>query len=681
VSGPASANSSSTDATAYFGLDSRIVGGAPAVFDAQTKLLPSQWAEQNRELKRGESAKPGKWSNAFAPVMATVINLPFVCPQVREENIIKAVQIGASEGMRAMVGSIAHQEPDPAMLTLPDKDNGKRIFAKRILPLFTNTKALRGLQTDLARDKKNTEITLNNGFSMRLAWSGSPASMASDPIRFAFNDEVDKYQISAKEADPIKLVEARTTTYETSLIVNWSTPTIGEGLISQLYENSQIKLFFFAPCPHCGTFQQLVWDRLKWEQLDEKLPRLMRAAIIEQKGAAWYECEGCPGKIFDHHRAAMLNAGYLGTADSSFKLFVDGRHEGRLPAGTKVGIRIHALHSLMAGHRFPKLAAAIIDAGSDPAKVRHVRNNLQGEAYEQQIANKTDDVFSAKCKASTAQPKLIPPWASRLVMAVDTQKDHFWFVIRAWGYRFRSRRIHHGQARTFKELIEIAFASYYRFEGDAYPPQCCYMMGIDSGGGTFTENEARVNSSRTDEVYQFANSDINRIKALKGSGEQPTPFRVRAVDYQPPDRRRTSYRVFLHELDRGFFQDLLDAYVTGKVNLFDPNTGEAGAEVDMWELNSLDDPDYNKQLASTHKVKVPKGRSVVEMWRTKTVGAADHLRDCEVYQIAMAHGPARCGELPPEHVLEQQRKASQQATRPMGIKTPDGRPFLATQRR
>ena len=94
--------------------------------------------------------------------------------------------------------------------------------------------------------------------------------------------------------------------------------------------------------------------------------------------------------------------------------------------------------------------------------------------------------------------------------------------------------------------------------------------------------------------------------------------------------------MYIHWLDVFYFQDLLSGLIVRKDEETDATTGEV-TQQDAWRLNTENDEDYNTQPGSMHKVLVRKGRATPkEMWETVTRGAANHYRDCEVYQVAMA---------------------------------------------
>lgn len=648
-----------------------------AAWQPPEKLTVSQWSERYRVLSRRQSSRPGEWRNANSPCLVGVMDL-CAKPQVKKLNIKKAAQLGASEALRNVIGFFAHLEPDPMLLVLPDEKAGRSIMKQRILPLIEDTPVLRELGTQQKRDRKISEISLLNGFVLRLGWAGSASSLASHPARIVINDEVDKMKAwVGKEADPISLAEVRTATYENSLIVNLSTPTTRLGLITQLYENSTIRLEYFVPCPLCGAYQTLRFDRLKWakpgsdegaqpqgaqpqgpkgsalpgnsgsgESGAQPLDPKRHAAWIEAHAAAWYECEKCSGKILESHRPRMLCSGYWGTADAGYKLYYDGHEEGTWPLGSEVGMLLHTLHSLAPKHRFARIAAEIIRSAGDAMKVQNLRNSWQAEVFEQQVTDRGPDIFAAKCREGHPA-RLLPHWTGRLILTADTQKDYFPWVIRAWGPGFISRRIAHGKALSFEELRALAFESWWSFEDDPQrAAQCCDLLGIDSGGGVRVIDPYGIDASRTDQVYQFALSDRHRILAMRGEGNPRSGQAIWAskVTYTPP-RGRSSYQVWLHHVDVGWFQDLLDSRLDMKRQVLDVATGEE-TEEPIWQLNAEDDPDYNRQLASMHKIVVnPRSREM--RWVTKTAGAANHYRDCEVEQIALAYGPGKVGQLAP----------------------------------
>jgi phage terminase large subunit GpA-like protein len=658
----------------------------------------STWATRHRRLSRRQSPRrPGPWRDENQPILRGIMQ---ICARrsVREIWIKKSGQLGVSEAIRNEIGRRADQDPLPLMLVLPNQIKGREIIRTRIIPLFEDTERLRALMTGRRLDMKLTAITLLNGFDLRLAWSGSATSLASDPIAVVILDEVDKFeQLAGREADPVDLARTRLRTLEKqkrSLLVALSTPTTDDGPIAVGYDDcpAGARLFYFVPCPHCGTFQRLVFDRLKFEKFTELIEPSARANAIKHANAAWFECENprCAelhpagnGRFDESHKRQMLLAGYWGTTDGSWKLFFDGREEGTFPTSERIGVHAPALYDIAI--TWASIAAEFVAADGRAEKLQHFYNSTLAETWKITVSGPaTSSVFEALCRPNletgfTPPPaKIIPIWASRLLMTVDTQKDHFYFVIRAWGPRFRSQRIHHGKVVSFADLEELFYRAYFPYEGGKYAPMRCYRLGIDSGGGTEDE---QLDANRTEQVYRWCLTDPLYRLPLKGSKPIEPRIRWRQATYTPPNQKSSPFDVRLWLWDGTYFRDLLDSYINTRMPVIDRESGEVLPDqfLSQWALNDDPDPDYCHQLSNVSKTRRRKGRSYVETWTRKTAGARKDYHDCEAEQIMMAHGPGDClALLTPEEMIIASRRPAAPASG--GITMPDGRPFLATQR-
>jgi len=105
-------------------------------------MLPSEWAERYRKLSRGQSARPGPWRNDEAPYLRAFMDLPMKRGVV-QLSIQKCAQAGGSEALRNLIGYMAHLDPDPIGLALPDRDKGRRIVRSRILPSSATRRSCR----------------------------------------------------------------------------------------------------------------------------------------------------------------------------------------------------------------------------------------------------------------------------------------------------------------------------------------------------------------------------------------------------------------------------------------------------------------------------------------------------------------------------------------------------------
>jgi len=610
--------------TALWDVDER------AAWNVPEKLKPSEWAERYRELGPGQSNIPGPWRNDVAPYLRGIMDLA-VAPGVVQLNIQKAGQMGVSEALRNLMGYWAHMDPDPIGLTLPDRVKGRAIVSNRVIPMFETTPALTNLFTAKSHDIKKEQIKLVNGFLMHLMWAGSESSTASDPMRRVINDEVDKPGFLA---NAIGATETRITTYEERrLQLNASTPTNRFGKIFGLVEDSDYVLHFVVPCPHCGGLQKLVFRQLKWKHSDAR-ERKDRAALVRKAGNVWYECIHCQEKITREHKAAMIRAGRYATDDGEIE---DAEAVEQWPAETRLGIRLSSLYCDWKS--WERIAAQCILAQGDPSRAYIFRTETLGEVWEEQMDRTKPSLFSLKCKRATLAEGIVPRWAVKIITSIDTQHDHFWLVHRAWGPNMRSQRVFHGRVETFEQLDELCFRRPWEFEDNAHPPLLPELIGIDSGGTQMAGESA----SRTQQVYRWAWRRRARVRALKGASHT----KRKDVFIWPGkgnmseglgDRKRNVRQLQIWYLNTNHFQDLLAELIRmGADRHAGENDDEAPEQEELWLLNQRDDEEYNWHLSNMHKIAVQKGAVIEQQWMPLESGARIDLRDCEVYNLAVAH--------------------------------------------
>lgn len=677
-------------------------------------MRPSQWAEKYRTLSRSQSDRFGNWRNANAPYLIGIMDLCAPGSGVEELTIMKAAQVGASEALRNVLAFWAHTDPDPVLFVMPDEKSGKKIVGKRLFPLFKTTPVLRQHLTPSSRDFKLSQIVLSNGFQMSLGWSGSPSTLASDPIRFVINDEVDKFQQwSGRESDPLSLARVRTQTYGSRrLIINISTPTTRQGMIARMFEDSDIQLHYFVPCPaaECGKFHRLTFDRIRWDESEDerKRDKKIRAKdLADHPERVWHECPHCNHKAFDKDKPRMVAAGVWAPADEEGNLIPHRDYGGRLwrshPGSKRVGMAISALPCLWI--TFAAYIAEFIRSVGELDKMMNWRNSWDGSIFEQQVQRTEQSIFAIKSKRHPAlKPGILPRWTAKLLAAADTQHDHFKFVIRAWAHGSRSHRVYHGRAESFDELRAVCLDSAFAFQPtddgrELFPPMKPEFLIIDSGG-TRSANDHPDALSRVEEVYRFALTDPLHIIPSKGESEpiRGMPIRLTRANYDvhrlfPGADHETlnavAPQLHLRLIDTNYFKDLLasrirnDAFET--VNL---DTGEL-QEVEAWSLSAINDPEYNREMASEHKILIKRTsggsrREPVERWQPVTAGAANHFWDVEVLQCALAQ-MTRVDLLSPPDVIDEERRriiAETQQARPKPrnasrFRPPDGRSYIA----
>lgn len=545
-------------------------------------MTVSEWADKNREIPPGTSNLPGRWKTSRTPYLRGIMDA-FTDDLVEEIVFVKSTQVGGTECILNILGYIPDQDPAPTLVIYPSEDLAEDISRTRIEPMLL---ACKTLEDRYLPAESNLLLRTFSDMYIALSGANSAAALASRPIRFLLLDEVDKYPPRAgggREADPISLARERTNTFSyNKKIFLTSTPTLKTGAIWREFESCTRQLYFYLPCPHCGAYQ-----RLRFEQV--RFPK--EGDILQRARAASYQCENCLGAIGDAQKAGMLQQGRWQTKD------------GQPQDPKKTGFALNALYSPWL--TFGDVAYKWLDAQGDTEKLQNVVNSWFGEPWENVGSSPGIEKVLA-CQGDTTEG-VVPDWAQLITAGVDVQKACLYYVIRAWGAGKRSRLVHRGQilGMNFAALLEVLNQPYHSQQGREWYVDFAL---IDSG-------------DQTEMVYAFCYVNQPLTLPAKGSSRPMTTgarFRVSHVTRDSSTARGMD----LILCDGGQYKDMIYARM--------------GAESGPWEVFDGIDEDYCKQLTSEHKVFERSNGAERYVWKKKTAHADNHYLDCEVYAACAA---------------------------------------------
>lgn len=512
----------------------------------------------------------------------------FTDPDVDEITVMAASQVGKTESMYNMLGYVIDQDPGPTLMVLPRETDAKSVSYNRVLPMLRSSPALRSRMPKATDDITKLEYHLE-GMILYFAGSQSPADLASRPIRYLFLDEVDKYpKFSGREADPIKLASERQKTFWNRKTVKVSTPTTREGYVFREYEKSD-QCRFFVPCPYCGKMQVLVFGQIKWPKEESS------AEKIKNERLAWYECIQCGGHIKDIHKHMMMTAGQ----------WIPEKKE-RVRSR---GFWISSLYSPWL--TWSDIAAEFLKSKDYIELLMNFVNSWLAEVWEEKIEETTVD--KVRNLARDYDQGIVPDEVLVLTAGVDVQKDHFYYVIRGWGYSEESWLIRADRVEYWDDIIEALFNTEYQ-RMNSEERLAVYLTCIDSG-------------FRTDEVYRFCRKWPDRTKAVKGLEEITGGrfYRPNKIDINSLTGSPIPGGLMLWNLNVNQYKDKLNRLVSSR----DPA---------KWHLYRNPEEDYLLQFTSEHKVLVRNRTTgkAKEIWQKKKESAANHYLDSEVYALAAA---------------------------------------------
>ena len=580
-----------------------------ATFQAYEDSTVSECATAHRILSEKETAEPGPWDNSRTPYLVDIMDA-MGDPWIRQVVIKKPAQCGVSESTRNALLYWTKYDSGPCLIVFPDQQSCEEQIEERLKPLIKNS--LQEETTEKVHDLSLKRLRLTT-MDVYVGWATSPQRLASRPVRYLIFDEVNKYvDWSGKDADPVALGKARTRTWrKRSKIVILSTPTTSDANVSVAFEDCVDRRVYQIPCKHCGGYFGPTWSRVKFPKAEEGETSKKHGARIKNKGLAWIECpvKSCGGEMSEQDRLRAIKKGRW--------VSIDGDPQKPESVGFQFSIMSTAWCDLS------ELVAKFLGVKGDPKKLMEFINQDLGEDFEERLSAVSVEVVTEKSREGLPQ-FVVPKWAGLVLSSVDTQKDHFYYVTRAWGRGFSSKLLDRGMAASFKELKTKTLDSHFPVENDStefeVEPMSPQMLCIDGRGGHTKDG------SRTDQVYRWSQTDT-RIRPVLGHGGTKgasTPIRMINTNYTPPGVHN-SYKVIRYIVDVGYFKDIL----SGRMN------GQSDEDI-KWQVFEGVGDDYCQQMASEHKVISRRGRKVEIIWMPKSKHAANHYWDCETYNTVAA---------------------------------------------
>ena len=369
--------------------------------------------------------------------------------------------------------------------------------------------------------------------------------------------------------------------------------------------------YMFA-CFGCGTRQAFEWEQIVYPPEAKKADG-WDYDIIRQNTE--YECKQCKLRYKDRNsvRAEMCKTATFVPLNSN------------APKG-RVGYHWNAL-CVPWGLSWGDLAVECIEAkeamreGAEDTKRREFKQKrlalpwsdepdfdggeiLPGEYNMSQEWEKEAAFIAGKIEAGPFTPEQIGTAGHvRLrFLTVDVQKDHMYYLVRAWAANGQSRLITWGIVKTWDEIravqLKIKVADGFTF--------------LDSG-------------HMTDEVYRICS--LYGWHATKGSGQNEFPWKITdpsarsgvRMIFKPFSRPKpiaTAGKCNLYQFSNLLFKDLLARLRKTGVHTYAADAGE----------------EYTKQMNSEKRGTTPAGKPI---WLL--VGErANHLFDCEVLQLLPA---------------------------------------------
>ncbi|MGP9789614.1 phage terminase large subunit family protein [Roseinatronobacter sp. NSM] len=448
------------------------------------RLRLSEWIESNVTLPEGVSAQPGRvqlWQ--FQREIADAIG----DPALERVTLVKPVRVGFTTLLTSAVASFVANEPAPILCLLPTEADCRDYMVSDVEPIFAASPAVaKALADDREDNDRNTLMSRRfPGGSLKVVAAKSPRNLRRHNVRVLFIDEADGME-NTSEGSPILLAERRTLSFPDRKIVLGSTPVHEDtSHVIRAYAQSDGRIFE-VPCPECGTFSEILWDQIIW---DEGQPETAR-----------WQCPECRSEIVEGHKPQMVAQGHW----RATRPHVKGH----------AGFALNALVSLHTNASWARLAAEFITAKDDPTTLQTFVNTILGQGWRGEGEELDDASLAARGEGWSLDT--LPDEVLVITVGVDVQHDRLELTYVGWsedGIAFvLGHRVIWGQWDEDTTWSDLDTALRERFAHPLGGKLAIDAVAIDAGDGT-TMNK----------VTAFATPRTNRrVLAIKGaSGNRP----------------------------------------------------------------------------------------------------------------------------------------------------------------
>ena len=464
------------------------------------QLTVSEWADQHRVLPPSV-AWPGPWRTSRTPYLREPMDRMSVSDPTGEVVLVLAAQLGKSEVINNALGYMAGQIGSPALLVLPTDHVADSYSKRRIHQLIKRTPML---QRQLLPGETLQEKLFSHGGQILIRGAQTPSKLAELTVRLTAEDEVDRFPQDVQgEGDPSSLLKARKRTFgERAKHLRASTPTekVTSAIWAALLASDHRE--YMLPCPECGHWQDLCWERMRWDAQDpgielgrlEQPPVLIcqscKAEIREQTKAWWYDPRQPQGEWVP-------------------------RHPGRAVKGYHLG----GFYAPLGWLRWDHIVLDYLDSEGDLTARKTWTNTVLALPWEEEGGEvATWEELLARARATGHRRGEVPAGGLVVTLAADVQGDRIEWELVAWGERMESWSVDYGviwgDPRTLQ--VEDEESPWLQLEGLWQVP-----VPLEGGGALRPELTLVDSSAYTQTVYGWVRRQgSKRVRAIKGSSVQ-----------------------------------------------------------------------------------------------------------------------------------------------------------------
>ncbi|ECO7735910.1 terminase [Salmonella enterica] len=422
-----------------------------------------------------------------------MIDAPFL-EKKQKYVFMTSAQIGKTTILNGILFNQMANDPCNMIIGQSTTKEMSQYLAGKIRPAIEACEALKNAVTD-KNDRNavnnNNQIQLKSNHFLYMVSLTSPSTLRGKSAAWVLLDELDAAQAS-DEGDPVALAANRATTFgEEARIIVSSTPTHKLGAVNQQWLTSDQRKFF-VPCPHCGEYQVIEWENVKFDWV------LTDGKSLPDPDSAKYICPHCANSWTEGDRIRAVAQG-----------------EWRATKESEVaGFWISRLYS-----PFSSIRSCVVDFAQawQTFDLQSFYNTVLGLVYD----DKDTAVEPSELEMlhnSDLTIENIPDDTCFLVSSVDQQLDRIEVTVMGVsrsGVRVISHRsffdvnCERYESPVWDQLLAYVKARFYTVSGERVPMLATFL---DTSNGRFTQAGYRICSK------------WKNLHAIKGSSSVQAPL-------------------------------------------------------------------------------------------------------------------------------------------------------------
>lgn len=455
------------------------------------EITVSEWADEHRWMSSSVTSEPGKWRTDRVPYTKQIMDCLSPLHPAREVWLMKGSQVGGTECILNWLGYMVDQEPVSTLIVLPDQGTAREWSSQRLSQLAEIPRLQGKIKDPRQRDGGNTIFSKKiPGGHIKITWSSSAKKLRSTPASNLALDEVDGFEGDVKgEGDPIVIIRRRFTNSPRGKLFGVSTPTLRHMSRIDREFTAGDQRYYFVPCPRCGHFQRISFDKLVWDK--------------GQPESVYLLCIGCDRAILESAKPGMLAQGKWVATATAPELVTAGFPAADLSSlggifrdmdeAAVASFHLSAFYSPIGWYSWAQVAAdweAACQGGATMQKP--FVNTVKGETWSEKID--ALDYEKLYGRREEFEVGIIPAGGLFVTAFCDVQADRLEVAFDAWG-RNQERwgfwyEVISGDPSTDApwKRLDVLLKKLWPHESGAMLP--VMVMGIDTG-------------DRPQKVYEF----------------------------------------------------------------------------------------------------------------------------------------------------------------------------------